>query len=329
MPNYKTDYDSIRKVFWDGKIRKTQYEWGDPGIKIAIKRAFADLTARTMTRRKDVVGTENEIKNNEFHEKICEEPYLFLDKIKEWFEADHSSAEEKEGLYDVWHGEACEIVIAFLKTQYVEADATYGKAQKIVNMTMKNLFCLEGAREHDDNGKFDCCHMALDSFTLEWFWRSCGGYAGCCRESGKTDKKIYKGMIGSWSKIKNPKGKDTFTVTVEKNSGKTEKKEFYTYDFFVKAIRNYFDSSENKYNGLNAFKAEFYIWPEIQLHLAAEAVILQLNEDYHDDSEEPLSENGGKKKTDEKELKEKSIEEKLKEMKEAIDEHLKALEVNS
>lgn len=326
MTAYKTDYESIRNIFWNGVVNGEQFKWDDIGIKKAIQRAFADLTARTMTRRTDNSDSDK-IENKEFHEKICEKPYEFLNKIKEWFESDDSPTQTG---YDKWHKEACDIIIKFLKTQYIETDAVYGKAQKIVNMTVKTLYCLEGAKEYVNKNKFDCCHMTLDSFTLEWFWRNCKDYAGCKRKNGKTDKKIYKGLIGSWSKIENPKDEDTFITRVEEGN-KTVEKEFYTYDFFVKAIRSFFDPPQNEYKGLTPFTAEFYIWPEIQLHLAAEAVIFKLEEDYSDDSEEQLSDKEQKKKTEDKkkELKDLTIKEKLKKMKDLVDRHLNALELNS
>ena len=53
--------------------------------------------------------------------------------------------------FDVWHNTQCEFFITefskILKEAHKNpADATYGKAQKIVNMTFKYLYCFDDAK---------------------------------------------------------------------------------------------------------------------------------------------------------------------------------------
>jgi hypothetical protein len=64
-----------------------------------------------------------------------------------------------------WHDDACCKVIEILEKRY--NGVTYGKAQKIVNMTFKYLYCFEGALDFEDC--FGECHMPLDSKILEWY----------------------------------------------------------------------------------------------------------------------------------------------------------------
>lgn len=45
---------------------------------------------------------------------------------------------------------------------------TYGKAQKIVNMTMKQLYCFDNATTYK-NSVFQYCHIPIDSVILEFF----------------------------------------------------------------------------------------------------------------------------------------------------------------
>ena len=119
----------------------------------------------------------------------------------------------------------------------------YGKAQKIVNMMFKHLYCLNGADAYKDYFKY--CHMVLDNFTLEWFKREVG------------EKRIV-----SWSNLIY---KEPFA-------------DHNDYMFYQEKIRKYFmptTSSKHTYIGLTPFQAEFYIWPEIQLHLATEALFGQ------------------------------------------------------
>lgn len=51
---------------------------------------------------------------------------------------------------------------------------TYGKAQKIVNMTMKQLYCFDNAKLYK-NTVFKFCHIAIDSFILDFFCGNCKG----------------------------------------------------------------------------------------------------------------------------------------------------------
>lgn len=111
----------------------------------------------------------------------------FLECIYEWFCGEWALSEDS---FDKWYNKACETVLDILRNHYI--DIRYGKAQKIVNMTLKNMYCLQGAEKYDT--QFENCHIALDSFTLEWFWRTCG-------EERDSKQKIRKGKIGSWSNL--------------------------------------------------------------------------------------------------------------------------------
>lgn len=98
------------------------------------------------------------------------------DKIRSYFK--EGSAED----FDTWHKKYfCEYFIEELrKNGYI---ATYGQAQKVVNMAFKYLYCCDGV----DRSKFKDCHMALDSFTLNWY------------SSEVREKRISN--VGKWSKI--------------------------------------------------------------------------------------------------------------------------------
>jgi hypothetical protein len=48
--------------------------------------------------------------------------------------------------------------------------ATFGKAQKIVNMTFKYMYCFDNADQYAN--KFEPCHIPLDSYILDWFFES-------------------------------------------------------------------------------------------------------------------------------------------------------------
>ena len=300
MPDYKTDYKIIQKTFWDGRSDGKQYKWDDEGFTKAIQRASVDVMARTL-KRKNANGLP--LKEILCKEKSQKEQKTFPEYIYDWFCGERPLDEKS---FDEWHNKSCETVLDILGNYYVNQDGSpvqYGKAQKIVNMTLKNMYCLQGAKDHDERFRF--CHMALDNFTLEWFRRSFGEYEveKYRRQNGKSNTKIIKGLIGSWSNIVYSKtDADTFI-------GK-DRKEYYTYNFFVKSIRNYFGSRNNPYNGLTPFQAEFYIWPEIQLHLAAEAFLFQLE-----------SNSGEVTDSRKKEIREYDTEKKLQKVKKSLDEY--------
>ena len=134
---------------------------------------------------------------------------------------------------------------------------TYGKAQKIVNMTFKYLYCCTNIDNFENHFKY--CHMPLDSFTLEWCKRNI--------------QEIDPNKIGSWSKMKDEKS-DTY-----KESKNIEK---YSYHYYVARIKDYV--AINKIE-LTPLQLEFIIWPKMQLELATENYLFTLTDEYKKTSE--------------------------------------------
>ncbi len=269
---YKNTEDAIA-AFRSGveKNKNEEYENLIEGGKIskdaivqALKFAFPDITPRTMKR--DI--TEAKITNN-FYElpnvliehKRDDDSSAFGNMIEAWFERPKEYVDKEE--FDALHHKACETVIDFLeKAGYNKDSCTYGKAQKVVNMTFKHLRCMKGAEKKEE--WFQHCHMALDSFTLEWLKRT----------KDKGQSKIVKGKVDSWSAIQYADGQECYSKT-DKNG---KEHEYYSYTELVKTIRDIIPPKD--YSRLTPFEAEFYIWPEIQLHLAAESLFAQsINED--------------------------------------------------
>ena len=230
------------KKFWENGTKKVEEKFEinldnkricEEDVKESIRRAFRDLTVRTMKKKTDnsVNGLDDLAQNCEF----------LRTQFKNWFQENPSK--EK---FDSWHEETCTKVVVFLKKHYEEKDCTIGKAQKIINMSFKNLYalCCEKGIEEEYANYFKFCHVPLDSFILEWFYRNC-----------KTAN-IKKNKIASWSAIlEYGKNEETYVKG---------EKEFYTYFFFQKEFRNCFKD-------ITPLQAEFAIWPEIQMTLAAEA----------------------------------------------------------
>lgn len=78
----------------------------------------------------------------------------------------------KADAFDNWFRSACFEIGA-------PAKLTVGQEQKILNMTFKYLYCCKDIRNKYEK-HFTCCHMPLDSYTLNWYKDECNsrGYHG-------------------------------------------------------------------------------------------------------------------------------------------------------
>ena len=175
--------------------------------------------------------------------------------VKKLFDYFNGPAPSRQEAFDERHKELCMLWCDQFKESSYKDLGTYGKAQKIINMSFKYLFCCEDAEEH--YAHFQYCHMPLDSFTLEWIKRFV-----------KDEKKnaLRVGKIDSWSKLQNA---DT-EYYIETND-----KEFYPYDRYVKWIRDYIH--DRKWS-ISPLELEFIIWPIMQKKLAAEGFLIGLQE---------------------------------------------------
>ena len=236
---YSNNHADVVKVFWDGKDKDgNPLGFNDYGFKEAIRRAYKDYMPRTMHRNNVKIGNKEKI-TEVMLEYICDgknfqDGKSFLNKIEDWF---NNKTNIDQNAYDKWHKECCN-KISECFNKYYDNGVTYGKAQKIVNMTMKGIYCLGGVEDYED--WFKHCHMALDSIILEWF---------------KRDVK----PIGDekWSNLDELKYDEYL-------------KEIRNYFATPNRILNTFDI-----NGLSPFQAEFYIWRDMQIHALTEALFSQ------------------------------------------------------
>ena len=176
-----------------------------------------------------------------------------FDITKEFMEYFKNNAPTEEE-FNNYHMDLCKSWIKHFKNDSLRA---YGKAQKIVNMTFKYLYCCTNIDNFENHFKY--CHMPLDSFTLEWCKRNI--------------QEIDPNKIGSWSKMKDEKS-DTY-----KESKNIEK---YSYHYYVARIRDYV--AINKIE-LTPLQLEFIIWPKMQLELATENYLFTLTDEYKKTSE--------------------------------------------
>ncbi len=137
--------------------------------------------------------------------------------------------------FDVWHEEACNKYCRYMKNQKFKGfKMTVGRAQKVINMTFKYLYCTAAYRGEVEKIA-DKLHMALDKYTLKWY-------------KDNLVKHGQKGAVPEWSKI-----------------------DYYPdYKNIKKAIFDYFQNNPSDYqddngNPLPPFLAEFIIWKKEQI----------------------------------------------------------------
>lgn len=242
------ELDKVKEHFFASqwkKIDEEEYcaqlfeESGDlcrKSLKWALKKAYGDLMPRTLT-----------IKDSHNDRSVNKLVNITFDEIYESIHNYFKEEKVEDVDFDSMHSELCEKVLEILRDYYNGVE--FGKAQKIINMTFKYLYCLEGVKEQH----FKYCHMPLDSYTLEWIYR----------ESKAQKKVIKKDSFLTWSNLE--KGEEKSELT---ERGK------YTYYFMTNRIKELLKNENQVFikDGelLTPLQAEFYIWPQMQLHMAAE-----------------------------------------------------------
>lgn len=232
------DKEKEIRVFW-----AEGFELDDEAaIRESIIRATGDLMARTLKvklgqnwkvedRLTDKDAEDNLVKriHDYFQEPSCCDPQKFMD----------------------WHNKTCIYILKILESKYIAVH--YGKAQKLLNMTFKNLYCTRyGEREE----YFEYCHMPLDSYTLEWIFRN-----------------IYSSVSPRPTKEKTP----SWSNFSYKKCAELDDNGKYTYNHIEDLVDKYFNDYRSEFNStLTALQAEFVIWKEIQLEMAAEGFYSQL-----------------------------------------------------
>lgn len=196
-------------------------------VLLAVKKAYIDMTPRTI---KGLAGAH---KSKDFEKEFNEILSELVDRFVDYFKSDFPQNEKE---FDEWHEDICENFItdfnALLKNHKIE-EISYGKAQKIVNMTFKYIYCF------DDNINFNYfkyCHMTLDSYTLKWFLEDVRVWLE------EDNCKFAKNRISAWSNL---------------DKGKSDK-ELFSYLWIQTQIRKSLNK-QDEYSKI-PFIAEFTIW---------------------------------------------------------------------
>lgn len=241
----KADHKTLQNVFnYVDKDREKRSIDNKDDYKHVVKRpAYKDFTPRTLKGCKK--------------DDICPALNTLVDNLYEFMRRKDINSQED---FDIWHKETCEKFVEEFNSKCNGGKIKFGKAQKIVNMSFKYLFCFDDSQKEEYADKFQYCHMPLDSNTLDWFSEKVLPKYNECKDK---DNIIKAGKIQetSWSNLEYG-----------------AKDEEYSYAWIQNEIRNYLNSEDNQYvdengNNLSPFIAEFYIWPEQQLKSACNSFL--------------------------------------------------------
>lgn len=77
---------------------------------------------------------------------------------------------ESQADFDKWHNDTCTEYCVHMSAQTFpkKFEFTYGRAQKVLNMTFKYLYCTESYQAEVEK-IVEYLHMTLDSYTLRWY----------------------------------------------------------------------------------------------------------------------------------------------------------------
>ena len=263
-PSKHDEFEKAREKFKQGvqtrngtRYEKLQNADTATAISAAVNLAYNDAK-RTLAG----IGKYSDKKDNALK--------CIIEKLEDYFHEEKAPLTEEE--FDKIHDELCLLWCKEFKSPEDGKLGTYGKAQKIVNMSFKYLYC----REDDENYRnhFKYCHMPLDSFTLEWFKREQFG-------QNRPNK-----IIASWSNLENSENDaDTFI---------DDGKECYSYHFYKKKIRKIANGMD-----ISPLEMEFIVWPQIQMELAAEGFLFGLEEDLTNERKKEIKAKSLKDKYDE------------------------------
>jgi len=273
MEEYKQNRSSIRqnvvKCFWDSyiDIKDFSLKSEDDLMKaldsIVWRWLYRDFSPRTLTPKENGLSTE------EFTEKSK----AFLAKnFYTYFHNDALCVYKYDNLtlpiecnnFEKWHETMCNSMLELIQERYQDkkehgtgyTNVEYGKAQKIVNMFFKYIYCFDDAEQY--LGKFEPCHITIDSIIIDWF------------------ADIVAPELG-YDSIKN-----SSAIKWSKSFIKGNADEQYTYLWYQAEIKNFLSKNYLDQNGkpLPSLIAEFYAWPEEQwLKASTDWIKLDLNRD--------------------------------------------------
>lgn len=192
-------------------------------IRLAVNKAYLDMAPRTIKKqegnKKQDIDPE---KKDQVLTKNKDQVLTNLTKnIKAYIENGNYSD------FEINHKELCNNFKNDFNNNVLKPAnrkfVAYGKAQKIVNMTFKYLYCFDDAENYKE--LFEKCHMVIDSYIIKWYNNNVAK-----SENVNKIKKVWSNLT------------------------------YDDYNSIQDNIKKYI--SDNKYYGETPFYAEFIIWQE-------------------------------------------------------------------
>ena len=137
-------------------------------LEYAVNKAYIDMQPRTI-KGHEIIKTAK--LRNDLADRFCK---YFNDP-----------APSTEYDFDKIHSDFCDFFLTELNKIFASTPQEFGKAQKVINMSFKYLYCFDDATSYLPH--FTYCHMPIDSYTLNW-----------CFDNGLYDK---KSDIPNWSTL--------------------------------------------------------------------------------------------------------------------------------
>ena len=254
-------FDDVFQDFVNGVMKGTK-QFNQPSrldyiVDYATDKAYNDMQLRTLP------GHTSVVKANSIH--------VVRNDLCKLFTGNPQINDQND--FDLWHDSAGNNFLTAFNTNYSGKKQAYGKAQKIVNMSLKYIYCLFYRDRNNNNtfdpnqisqnvvnsatiaeNVFDYCHMPLDSYTLNWYYR----------EVNNTAKKL------AWSSLKPDE-----------------------YEIIQDEIRDYLRTQVDL--PTNVLQAEFVIWQQKKtLAMVNELIKILANNGFDHDDLKPFK--GAKKK---------------------------------
>ena len=159
MTNNK--HDILREFFIRSENNQKKFDYflgtdskNTPDDKEELKELYKEIISKfalpDMTRHGKNSDTHTKLENTKSFDYLSE-------KIIDLFIKNHP--------FDGWHKEVCNELIEKNKD---ECTLTYGDAQKLVNMSLKYIYCLKDFPRKDFKSDISNWHMTIDNYILSW-----------------------------------------------------------------------------------------------------------------------------------------------------------------
>lgn len=239
----------LGEKYEDGSREKPESQNYSNNIKL-FEHIISTFALPDMTRRGNIPNAKEKLTKNGSLEELAKRINELLSSSTETF--------------DEWHKKACNM----LTTKNEDVNLKYGQAQKLVNMSLKYIYCLKDFEDFC-SVKLDDWHMTLDSYTLDWIANNI--YEPRKSLSDEKAKELYKELKDCIPESKtntNKKWKTVSNYSEFTNNIKWNNLDKDSYYFLQNEVKKFLQSP---------FKEEFYIWAETQIDILQSEIIKDLN----------------------------------------------------